>query len=500
MGIFQRYWYKLPLRSKLNLFFVPVILVIVFLTLYFTNISYRYINEFQSTLQTHYCINTFMLEIRKHESFLNRFINGEDIKVSDMQEVQKKLDALLEEMKVEKKGGDNAQFQIRAISNAYDEYIKKTYQTVMKYWDAGAYYQDFYQAQKIQNYIQQYLNLLQSTLFSEGNHYYLKIAKDADLLQKLMLVIIALVSIFLLRLVFLFAQRFTAPIKRLAELSSRIASGEFDVPPVSVPVPYGDEISVLSNTFNKMSRNIKNMVDDLKEQSVLEKKLHEEELEKETAQLALKESQLVSLQSQIQPHFLFNTLNTIRRQAELEDANQTAALIKSLSTLFRFNLLSHQQTVLLEQEVLAVNEYVSLQQKRFGNRIKYSFKSTIELDTVQIPPLVIMTFVENAICHGLEPKVDGGIVYLDIRMRNDNCLIRIMDTGIGMTQEEKQKMISFDEDSLVVGMDGSVHGVGIRNIFMRFKLLYLDKGKVTIYSKPNRGTLVAIEIPKKLMK
>lgn len=496
MNFFSKLWHNMPLKNKLITFFLPMIILLLLLMIYTGNISYSYSDNFKITLQSHYNINNFLSELYRHNTMLERFLESESATVAKIQDSQQKLEFLLGTINKENYSSQEAKFQLRAINNSFEYYIKKTEETINLYWEGLPFFQSHYQTQKVKIYIEQYVNLLQKALFNDSTQNHEFFNHRYERVHAATFTFITIITLILIHIVIVFSNRFTAPIRRLAELSTRIASGELNVPLVPSPIRYGDEISVLADAFNRMSRSIKQMVDNLKEQAELEVKLHEEEMAKESAQVALKQSQLISLQSQIKPHFLFNTLNTIQLQADLEDAPQTQSLINSLATLFRFNLLSHQQTVTVEQEVNAVREYVKLQQKRFGKRIRFIEMIDADIKNIAIPPFVLLTFVENAICHGIEPLIDGGTVFLNIKTGKNYNVFRIFDTGDGMSQEDKQKILMTPEEYDNPNFDGSVHGVGMKNIMYRLHLLYCGKEKISLYSKKGRGTLISIRVPK----
>jgi len=138
-----------------------------------------------------------------------------------------------------------------------------------------------------------------------------------------------------------------------------------------------------------------------------------------------------------------------------------------------------------------VGEYIALQQKRFGDRIRFRLHCGPDARDIQIPPLIIQPFVENSVCHGLEPKVEGGIVCVDIKARNGRYVIRILDTGIGMDAETKASLTENRSDL----MEGYTHGIGIRNVLKRLNLYYSGEERSVMYSKQGRGTLTVLSIP-----
>jgi len=486
-------WYRLSLRLKLLFFFVIIVLAVTVIGLYSYTVAYRYTDEFQKTLQSHYRINTFLLELRKDYESLNTIMKSSlPVDFEAVRDRQEKLNVQLDWINRESNTSQQAYFQINALRNALGVYIQKSNESIEEFAGGGRdYFQEYYMAQRIYFYMEKYLSDLQQIRLSEGWLYYYNLSRRSETTRWLVITIIACVALISLRFTFVFSRHFTAPIHTLAEFSRRIAAGELDVPLINDPSHQKDEIGVLTDSFNAMSLSIRTLVEDLREKSNLEKKLHEEELERESTLRALREAQLISLQTQIKPHFLFNTLNVIARQAQLEKADQSEALIRSLANLFRYNLVSHQQTVSLDQELAIIGEYIELQKKRFGERIGYRLNCTVNAQDILIPPLIIQPFVENSVCHGLEPKVEGGIVIVDIKVRNGRHIIRILDTGIGMDAETKASLTENRSDL----MEGYTHGIGIRNVLKRLNLYYSGEERSVMYSKQGRGTLTVLSIP-----
>lgn len=486
-------WYRLSLRAKLLIFFVVIVLAVTVIGLYSYTVAYRYTDEFQKTLQSHYRINTFLLALRKDYEQLNTSMKSTlPIDFTAVQESQEKLNVLLDWINRESNTSQQAYFQINALRNALGVYIQKSNESIKEYTQGGKdYFPEYYMAQRIYFYMEKYLSDLQQIRLSEGWLYYYSLSRRSETTRWLVIGIIAFVALLSLRFTFVFSRHFTAPIHTLAEFSRRIAAGELDLPLINAPSHQSDEIGVLTDSFNVMSQSIRTLVENLTEKSVLEKQLHEEELEKESTLRALREAQLISLQTQIKPHFLFNTLNVIARQAQLEKAEQSEALIRSLANLFRYNLVSHQQTVSLDQELAIIGEYIELQKKRFGERIQYRLNCAVNPSDIFLPPLILQPFVENSVCHGLEPKIEGGIVRVDIKERNGRYVIRIVDTGIGMDKETKLKLVASGSDL----MEGFTHGISIRNVLKRLNLYYSGEERAALYSKPGRGSLTVISIP-----
>ncbi len=463
------------------MFFLPVNLFAFSIVFYFSTTTYQSTTQIQKNLEIHYNINAFVNELQSCTYLVKQFVFDEQSNILNITDQKNKLENILARINPVSFNNKEADYQYRAIQNSTETYFSKISNVIELYNNGDTYYPAYYTVEKVHSYIEEYSNNLQNELFTDSENYYRnKISKQAWT-ERFVILFIIITAIIVIRSLFVFAEWFTRPIKDLAERSQKIASGMLYIPPIDLQEKYDNEIYVLSDSFNQMSQSIREKVAKLK---------HQQELE-----LALKESQLVSLQQQIKPHFLFNTLNIISRQAEKEKANKTQSLVYSLATLFRFNLISHAQTVSLEKELEALNEYVTLQKTRFGSRLSFIMNDCTVPESFQIPPYMLLTFVENAISHGIEPKVNGGKVILDIKTRNNTYLFRILDTGTGMNDEQKQRIIDMAKHKNLTNYSGAIHGVGIKNIFSRLLLLYEDKASFHVYSKLNRGTLITINLP-----
>ena len=178
--------------------------------------------------------------------------------------------------------------------------------------------------------------------------------------------------------------------------------------------------------------------------------------------------------------------------ARLEDAEDTDKMILSLSGIFRYNLRTKEQEVLLEQELEALDDYIYIQQTRFDGRIAY--KKQVEVDPLQvrIPSFTLQPIVENAFIHGLSHREEGGHIFLRIWQEGTMLHISVADNGRGMTDAELAALHRRMHESEHTG-----RGIGLGNISRRISMLY-PGGALRIYSKPNRGTAIQCMIPQKV--
>lgn len=230
---------------------------------------------------------------------------------------------------------------------------------------------------------------------------------------------------------------------------------------------------------------------------------YSEELTRQnTAQIFDKQTELTALQSQINPHFLYNTLETIRGQALLDDNVEIARMTEALGAFFRYSISRKGTMVTLRDELANINNYMLIQSYRFNNRFSLEIIVDEEDEAaydVMIPRLIIQPVVENAIFHGLEDLDENGRVTIEAMLTNENLILMISDNGKGIPEEELEKLNAriHSSDLSLIETDSGTHSTGIAlpNIHKRIQLLFGEEYGVSVYSTPGQGTDVEILIP-----
>ncbi|MDN4073010.1 sensor histidine kinase [Fictibacillus terranigra] len=221
-------------------------------------------------------------------------------------------------------------------------------------------------------------------------------------------------------------------------------------------------------------------------------KLAQEQQLRTQLEKLLQETQLKVLQSQINPHFLFNTLNTISRLAYLENAEQTQNVTYSLAKIMRYSLRNNDQMVTLKEELDYIQNYVNIQQSRFRNRIHYHENIEVNAEEIRIPIFTIQPIIENAIIHGFESHENDIVITLHCFLKDHQVQIDIYDTGIGMSEETLASLFSRQ------GRERNSHttGIGMNNVQKRLQYYFgEDNGITGVESKIGAGTIVRISIP-----
>lgn len=265
------------------------------------------------------------------------------------------------------------------------------------------------------------------------------------------------------------------PLTKLHASMNRFKEGDFSQ---QVQVSGNDEIADVSETFNTMVRDIKDLID-----------------RNYVMVLREKESELNALQAQINPHFLYNALDSLYWQASDNGQEDLAEDILSLSELFRLVLSSGQSEITVRQEISLISHYLRIQKMRFSQKLDYSVTVAEELMDYPISKLILQPFVENAIVHGLERLDSWGCVQVRGEMQGGMMHFIIEDNGTGMPMEKVEEILFADEDDRYANQ--RIGHYAIRNVKERMSLRYGDEATLDIQSTVGIGTRVSIHIPTK---
>lgn len=293
-------------------------------------------------------------------------------------------------------------------------------------------------------------------------------------------IIIMVSSLFLaFVLIIIFTNAISKRVKRLSLDMHSVAMGDFDLKPT---VDGEDEIGQLASDLGLMVNSIKELID----------KIYEINTQKNQLAIKQREIKLKLLANQINPHFLFNALETIRMNAHGKGDNEIAEVVMLLGKIMRNNMEISSEMVTLESEIDLVKSYLKIQKFRYRERIDYNINYEDEdIKSCRILPMIIQPIVENSIVHGLEFKQGEGKVSISLARKDFHLIITVEDNGDGMSSERLQKVLrSLDEAEDVPG-----RRIGLRNVHQRIRLFYGDEYGLKIYSEKDIGTAIQIIIP-----
>ncbi|RUS47745.1 sensor histidine kinase [Cohnella sp. AR92] len=300
-------------------------------------------------------------------------------------------------------------------------------------------------------------------------------------MNKLGASILAVQTLLGVALAYWISRSVTVPVEQLVRAAKRVSEGKpQEALPVLPSAASKDELGVLTGAFLQMLADLK--------------KSAERDRERLEQSRLVKELELRALQSQIHPHFLFNSLNVLSKLALIEGAEKTSDLIVSMSKMIRYILRNPDEPVTLREELGHVADYAAIQQARFRNRIRFSIHADEAALPTRVPSLTIQPLVENAYVHGVERLENGGVIRLSVETDGACAIVTVSDNGVGMDEATKQALLRMDYEE-EASSDSLSTGLGTRNVFRRLHLFGGLNDAVSIRSAPGAGTTVTIRIP-----
>ncbi|GJM78855.1 hypothetical protein HMSSN139_13510 [Paenibacillus sp. HMSSN-139] len=273
-------------------------------------------------------------------------------------------------------------------------------------------------------------------------------------------------SLLLLSLVFayLISMRITSPVSKLLLAIKRVGGGDFNA---KIKVEGKDELGHVLMKFNSMNEKVKQLID-----------------ENYVAKLRERETEILALNIQLNPHFLYNTLNIINWMAVYGEKEQVSRMLVSLSRMLHYTTDNRKDSMPLHEDIGWLQDYIVIMSNRFEHRFRVDFDIEPELMEARVPKLFLQPLVENAIIHGFRDMESGGLITIYGRKLRDDIEFCVEDNGCGIEPERLKEVLA----------ENSSH-IGIHNVDKRIKLLYGDRYGIGIESVPELGTRVKLVIP-----
>jgi len=342
------------------------------------------------------------------------------------------------------------------------------------------------------------LRLQENALTYKENHHYIAFTRTLSII----FFVVFSATIFIL--LYLIVSSIMEPLADISAVAERVSNRDFDIPLFNNTTT--DEIGNICNAFDRMIISIREYIDTIWEKAQTESELKEKEIE---MQSLYTDAQLRALQNQINPHFLFNTLNTGAQLAMMENADKTCYFIEQVADFFRYNIQRQDSVVTINDELGIIDNFVYIMKVRFGNRLVFT-KDIPNMDfPEQIPVMTLQPIVENCIKHGLENPT--GIVNLKVEKNNDFIVISVSDNGSGMPEETKAGVFKAVEEGVTrlpselvnpvnkknePGQTQKRNGTGLISVFLRLKIHFHRDDIFDITpNDDNIGTKFIIRIP-----
>lgn len=475
-------------KSKL-LFYSLLILalmaaVCIYAFVYIDNIAQKYNLLFGSLYEFDNVSSEFNKINNSLESVLSLTLNTGE---TNPDEIRKQLDNLQDHTSrlIDQYSSLKSWVGIRGLQGMIQTFSETADSAMTNLEHGYGYFEEAAYLRKVRGYIQTRFSEIMSEDIRQSSAMYQNVITENKRNIVLFLIGFLIILILNIFIVLYFTRGITRPIASLSRRTERIAAGDLYVEEVKVRSE--DELGILSASFNKMASNIRTLINQITEKADVESMLREEEMKNLKVVTELKQSELKVLQSQINPHFLFNTLNTIARMAMFEQADETLKLIESTADLLRYNLGKiHKEYVTLRDEIDSTKEYIYIQNIRFSDRITFEFDIDESVLDVRAPYLILQPLVENAIIHGIEPMERDGKLKLSVFKKDEQVIVQIEDNGKGIP---KQNM-----ENLFVDTDAS--SIGLNNVRKRIEYMFGRTDLLKVDSEPGKTT-VTIIIPGK---
>lgn len=486
-------WNNASVRLKMmTAFFIPIALIIVMNVymyigintmitkvdeIYVSNVALNELSEELTLLQN----STREFLESKSTSALNDYYKAEQAYRDRLDSIRNEgLDTAMTAMR------DNiynqSQYYLKVVS---DSIAAKRGRNVEKY-KAG-----YEESQIIYNDLQNCIYSLNSNQFKMSTDNYSALLSSLRLMEIITIAILVFIAFVNLIVVFLITKSMTLPLVDLSHAANEVAGGNFDV---ELSPPEGnDEISVVSRAFSKMVDSIQRYIETIKESVKREGELKEHELVMESR---MKEVQLRSLQAQINPHFLFNTLNAGEQLAMMEGADKTTEFIENMADFFRYNIKKIDNDASIAEEVELVDKYIYILNVRFAGEIHYSKEVDSLVNEVRVPSMVLQPIVENAVNYGIRDIDWEGHIDLKVYNIGENVFMSIKDNGVGMEQNQIDRILSGEAFGEPSEHHSASNGIGLGNVIERLQIFTGRRDVIDIKSDGiGKGTEFIIKVP-----
>ena len=351
-------------------------------------------------------------------------------------------------------------------------------------------YKSYYEsATRTYGYITDNITSLNNKQFVSNSKSYATMMNVMGTLEKLNSLTLIIIGVANVIFVVLISATITEPLIKLASAANDISKGNFEV---SLPESKSDdEIGVVTRAFSKMVVSIKEYISKLTESMEVERKLKENELIMENH---IKDAELKYLQAQINPHFLFNTLNAGAQLAMMEGADRASEYMQKVADFFRYNIKKNKNEVSLKEEIELVDIYMYILNVRFAGEIQFDKEIDESLLSVKMPSMIIQPIVENSVNYGIRNIDWAKKIKISVYALEDYTCVSIKDNGIGIDKDTIQKILEGTYEGNPKKSDSN--GVGLANCIERLNIYYERDDVLDIISEgKNKGTETILYLP-----
>lgn len=487
----EKIWNKASIQSKLMLsFFIPIFVILVMNVYMYLNV-----NSMIARINEVYDSNVRLSELaenltavqnsvreyleNKGTTALNEYYRADQEYRSSMDNIGSSYTGTMTIMQ-------------KNIQNQSSKYLAVVDDTVQakRGRNVEGYRTGYEEAEQMYADLQNCIYSLNNEQFKINSDNYYILLSSLRYMEIISIVILLFIGVVNILALFLLTNSMTRPLVALSKAADKVAGGDFNVD-IETPEA-GDEIGRVSRAFAGMVSSIQLYITEIRESMSRESRMKESELKMQTR---MREAELRSLQAQINPHFLFNTLNAGAQLAMMEGADKTTEFIQNMADFFRYNIKSIDKDVSLNEELQLVDKYIYILNVRFDGEIHYHKETDDSLGEIRIPSMVLQPIVENAVNYGIRNIEWEGHIDLKTYRVGDMVHISISDNGVGMTADKIEKILSGDGIAADPDKNDS-NGIGLGNVIERIRIFTGREDVMDIISEgEGKGTEFIIKVP-----
>lgn len=486
----SRSFFNLPLRTKLILSVTATTMVFfVANLLMFTNIN-QTTKNLDSVYATNVSLNDLERTLTDIQDRVYEYLNTKsDDALLSYQEKCAYYQYLIGEINGQTTDNEAKQTEknIKNLSLSYLEQADRAVQAKAQY-QTDEYKAGYEEVKNIYKYLLAYIRCLNSLRFMANSENYGLLYNSLHYLEIFMMVVLVCVGVYNVIMLYMLTGSITKPLVNLANKAREIGRGNLEI---ALEEPAcEDEVGTVTRAFNQMIVSINDYIRRTRESMELESSMKERELVMEGL---LKDAQLKYYQAQINPHFLFNTLNAGLQLAMMEDAQKTYSFFDNMASFLRYRLRKNGEESTLADEVKLIDNYIYIMNVRYSGDIHLGKEIDSRILDITFPGMTLQPIVENAVNYGIngiewEKRIDF-VIYEEHGL----ACIRISDNGHGISQEKIEEIKS---GKIISSSEDTGNGIGLKNVVARLELYYNRENVFDITSNgDNQGTEVTIRVP-----
>ena len=493
--MFKRQWWRMSIDRKVQSF-AAVIVFIILVSVGFAMFTMNYsLRDYGQLLDENRACQSFMKAMEEEGFAFDGYVSAGTETARDTLEkaihrTERAIDALPFDYEII---GAERYARTWNIRNAYQQYAAFRDEMLSDSMNRTGFLKRLNEYNQREDYLEQYSRRLLQLTVEAGSSTYTEKLPLFRVLPFIFINFTLIMLVIVVEMGSVMKESIAKPVRELSQEAQRIARSDFSGE--DVHVEDRDDLGGLVSIFNDMKHAMEENIQTIQENHRMTELLQQEKLENSEMEKRLNANRLELLKSQINPHFLFNTLNMIGSMADLEDAPTTEKMTQSLAQLFRYNLNTREQIVPIEMELRIAENYMYLQKMRFGSRIQYQVNTPEDVSHIRIPSFTMQPLVENAIVHGLSKKEQGGTVSVTVTEDPTSEIVTLLieDDGLGIAEERLSALnarMHNPEENKTARI-----GIGLGNIYRRIRTLYPEGGDLRIDAKEGVGTRITLTIP-----